>query len=309
MTPPTLDDDRIDTMRVAVMSAVRTDQQRRGRRVRRVAGGVAAAAVLVVAGTAGTTLVRSGSDLTSADSGSSGSSSGAAAESAPDPDAPTAPESTERQVVTTGQATVVASDPRREASRISAWVERLGGRVDARDEQGGDDTSARLTVRLPPGQVDAAVDLLADSGRVESVSFQDEDVTASVVDLDARIRALRISIDRLEDILTEADSNDQVIAAEGALTERQSQLESLTAQRDALGEDVALARLDIELVQRDGADDVDPGGFRGGLTAGWNALVGTVDRVVEVAGALLPWAVVGIVGYGAARVVRRVRRS
>ncbi len=59
--------------------------------------------------------------------------------------------------------------------------------------------------------------------------------------------------------------------------------------------------------QKAKADSVEPGGFKGGLTDGWNALVSTVNHVVEVAGALLPWAVILIALYAVYRLVSRRR--
>lgn len=331
MTTPTLDDTRVDAMRTKIMTAVDADVRSRGRRTRRVVTGLAAAAVIVVAGGIGVSIGSSGSDMTtasdsaaSARAGSDGAGSDSAgpeigaSQIAPEgvADAKNQDDSAtqlaapdERQVIRTGSATVIVSDPRREAGRIIDRIEALGGRVDSRSESGsGDTASAYLTVRVPTSRLTQAVDQLSESGEVASVSLQNDDVTSTVVDLDARIRALKISIDRLEKILAGADTSADVVAAEDALTQRQSQLEELTSQRAAIGENVSMARLDIDLVQEDQLDEVDPGGFLGGLTRGWNALIGTLNGVVEGAGAVLPWAGIVLLGYGAVRLVRRARR-
>lgn len=170
-------------------------------------------------------------------------------------------------------------------------------------------------MRVPSARLSQAVDQLSESGEVVSVSLQNDDVTSTVVDLDARIRALKISIDRLEKILAEADESADVVAAESALTQRQSELEAMTSQRDAIGEDVDLARLDIQLVQDEQIDDVDPDGFFGGLTRGWNSVISTLNGVVEGTGTVLPWAGVALLGYGLVKGVgalvrqRRTARS
>lgn len=216
----------------------------------------------------------------------------------------------DRQVVTTGSVQVSVSRPRQVAQQLSAWVETIGGRVDDRSETGsGDDAAADLTIRVPSGQVTATVDQLARYGTVEDVPVQNADVTAAAKDLDARIDALQLSIDRLERILTEAGSSGDVIKAEKALTQRQEQLESLQAQRKATADQVSLSTLSISLTQTARVDTVEPGGFGGGLRGGWNALVSTIDVVVEITGRLLPWAVVATVLLGTGRLVRnRTRR-
>jgi hypothetical protein len=150
---------------------------------------------------------------------------------------------------------------------------------------------------------------LATYGDVGTVDVQNQDVTAQGQDLDARIRALEISIDRLEKILADAGSSAEVVRAENALTERQEQLESLQAQRKALTDQVSLSTLHVELVQKGSASSVSPGGFQGGLTKGWDALVDTVNGIVSLAGVLVPWLAVALVVWVLWRVARRVSRA
>jgi hypothetical protein len=139
--------------------------------------------------------------------------------------------------------------------------------------------------------------------------MQNTDVTSQARDLDARIDALRLSIDRLTAILAGASSSRDVVQAERALTDRQEQLESLQAERKGLAEQVSLSTVTITLSQRATADSVEPGGFTGGLRDGWNGLVATVNRGVEVVGVLLPWAAIAAVVLLFVRLARRRRRD
>lgn len=316
MTTPTLHDDRVDAMRSSVMHAVDTDIKRRGRRARNVIG-LAAASVLVV-GLGGyaigsldssTTSASSSADDSSKEAGSSaGRTSMTEGESAGGDEKAVAPDDT-RQVVTTGEISVTVKDPRAVAQRLSTWVEGVGGRVDSRSESGsGSSASAYVTVRVPSTKVTATIDRLEAYGTVRDVRISNEDVTTQTKDLDARIDALQVSIGRLEKILADAGSSTEVIKAENALTQRQEQLESLQAQRKSVADQVALSTLSIDLSQRPTVDSVEPGGFTGGLRDGWNALVSTVNAVVEVAGVLLPWAAVAAVLLVGWRLVSR-RRS
>ena len=217
----------------------------------------------------------------------------------------------EREVITTGSVDVTVDDPRDVAERFAAWVEAASGRVDGRTESKDDEgrASASLTVRVPSDQMSKALAELATYGDVGTVDVQNEDVTAQGQDLDARIKALEISIDRLEKILADAGSSAEVVRAENALTQRQEQLESLQAQRKALTDQVTLSTLHVELVQKGSASSVSPGGFQGGLTKGWDALVDTVNGIVSLAGVLLPWLAVALVVWILWRVARRVSRA
>lgn len=319
MNTPTLTDDRVATMRSSVMHAVDQDIAKRGRRVRNTIG-LAAASVLVVG--LGSVAVNGLSNV-GVSSDDSGSSEGASMREAPRSgatnsdegasggdtslDESAAPEA-DREVITTGEVNVSVTDPRAVAQKISAYAESIGGRVDSRTENGeGDDASAFVTVRVPSTKVTATIDRLKTYGTVENVSLQNTDVTAQAKDLDARIDALRLSIDRLEKIMVNSDTSAELIKAETALTQRQEQLESLEAQRKQISDQVSLSTLSIDLSQKERPDSVEPGGFKGGLTDGWNALVSTVNNVVEVAGTLLPWAAIAFGLYGIYWVATRRR--
>jgi hypothetical protein len=317
MTTPQLEERRIDAMRDSVMAAVDADVARRGRRTRRVlAGTVAACAVVVIGGVGVTTFQSSGPGSdggdTAARSSAASDSAGAATDGALSNDLPEAAKAApdaDREVITTGSVNVVAKYPTGSAQKFATWVERHRGRVDQRTQNSDDGgTSAFLTVRVPSTQVSRAVDQLRTYGKVGSVELQREDVTAQGRDLDARIKALKISIDRLEKILADATSTGQVISAENALTQRQEQLESLRAQRTALSGQVELSTLSVDFAQKE-SSSVDPGGFRGGLEDGWDALVDVVNGIVSLAGVLLPWLGVLLVAGLAWLGVRRVRRT
>jgi hypothetical protein len=315
MSPaPVLTDRRVDDMRSAVMLAVDEDVRRRGRRVRRTFAAGVAAAVVVVAAPFGVSLMTT-STQSSDESGSdmASSSSGEAALDAPSrgtDDAGGKAADAERQVITTGTVSVTVDSPRDTAQRLSTWVDGAGGRVDSRSESGdGDEARADLVVRVPSDKVTATIDELDELGEVDDVSLQNDDVTGRTQDLDARIEALQVSADRLTAIMADAETSEQLIAAEAALTQRQEQLEALVAERKGLADQVSLSTLTIDLSQASSPSAVSSGGFRGGLVDGWNALADVVEATVRVVGVLLPWAAVVALLALAYRLVRRVRRS
>lgn len=323
--PPALDDERIALLRSGVMGAVDDDVRRRARRARLVSAGAGLAAVVLVVGTG---LQLAGSDST--DLGVSGardlsvdsaeraepgvavpeamSENAATAQgasgSAP-ADLSTQPVDADRSVITTGSATVTVDDPADAALELAEWTEDRGGRVDQRTDR---DESSTLTVRVPAGEVTAALEKLRDLGEVESSSISKVDVTSEVVDLDARIEALQTSVDRLNQLITSAATTSEVIEAETQLTYRQAELQGLRAQRDSIGDEVDLSTLEVRLQADRAAPSVEPGGFLGGLEKGWNALVNAVNGVVEGLGVLVPWLGVTAVVLVLVGLVRRFRR-
>jgi hypothetical protein len=301
-----MDDERAARLRQDVLHEIDADTERRGRRGRRLRAGVAAACAVVVLGGVGSTLLQPTGGSSSSDSASAGSSAevapGRSGDSASGGDAQddsggATSSQVERQVVTTGSATVRVDDPARAADRLAAWVGEDGGRVDQRSELEAEDgglASATMTLRVPAATVDRTVAELRRTGTVVSLDVGRDDVTTEVADLDARIRSLTTSVERLREILAEADDATDLLAVEQSLSDRQAELESLQAQRRVVGEQGSLATLTVELVARDTADVVDPGGFGGGLVSGWDALVAVTDTLVTWLGALLPWA--GLLG-------------
>lgn len=317
----TLTDDRIETMRSTVMNAVDSDIRRRGTRTRRTIG-LAAASVLVVGfGTFGLNAL-SGTDTTGGNESASTASDGKALEApgtyagedtsggaTTDEAAPDAArQDVDREIITTGSVNVTVDDPRESAQKVSTYVDSIGGRVDARSESTDDDyEAAHLEVRVPSAKVTETIAELKTYGDVTNVALQNQDVTPLTQDLDARIDALNVSIKRLEKIVAESTSSDELIKAEGALTQRQEQLESLTTQRTSMSDQVQLSTLSIELAEKSKAGTVEPGGFKGGVIDGWNALVDTLNHIVQLIGVILPWAAIGVVLYGAYRMVARRR--
>ncbi|WP_169736379.1 DUF4349 domain-containing protein, partial [Promicromonospora kroppenstedtii] len=287
----------------------------------------------LVAAVAGGTLVISLAACSGGgDSGSEAASDGGAARSemvAPDAAADQAgdaatgaigltearEEAVDRELVTTGNATLAAEDPFAAAEQISGLVEEAGGRVEARDERAETDDepgSASMTLRIPADRVSATLDALDKLGDVRDRHVETVDVTGTAQDLDARIEALRTSTDRLRELMAEADRTADLIEIEAELSTRQAELDSRVSERNRLSDEVAMSTLQVEIVaEGTPAAQAKPGGFVGGLTAGWSALVSTFNVVVLILGAIIPWLAFGgvvlLVVIGVRRQLARAR--
>jgi hypothetical protein len=267
------------------------------RTVRRLLGSAAAVLALVVLGGCS---APSGMDSGGADGG---------AVAVPQPaspgdeeGAPAGDADADRQVVTTASASLAVDDPAESAQRISELVESVGGRVDERTEwagSGGDDAegaSADLVVRVPSDELTGVLADLEELGDVASVSVSRSDVTSTVVDLDARISALRTSVARLQVLMEGAATTEALLEAEQALSERQQELESLLSRRAQLADQVELSTLSVHLATHGVAPAGGPDGFLDGFATGWRALTTAVGAGIIAVGVLLPWlAAVGLV--------------
>ena len=200
----------------------------------------------------------------------------------------------DRQVIVTGWMTVTVEQPLEAADEAVRIAESVGGRVDGRQEIAPneyDRGSAMLTLRLPAEDLNGTIDKLKELGTVQEVSLNSSDVTMVTQDLDARIEALRASIDRLLALVGTASDTESLIALETAISDRQAQLESLEAERRYYSDQVALSTITLNLISPADTPASEPVTFWDGLVAGWNAFVAFFAGLIVVFGVLIPWLV------------------
>lgn len=235
----------------------------------------------------------------------------------------------DREVIATATATLeVAAGDRasREATDAIAaaavasggYVESLsiGGAAGVRVDETGTtlpypDSGTRITVRVPSDALASTIAELDEIGTVTASQTSSQDVTTEAVDLRARVESAQASVDRLTELMSQAGSLADLLAAESALAERQAELESWQQQLEYLDAQVAMSSLTVSVVVPSDPVEADPAGFGDGLAAGWNGLVATLNGIVIALGFLLPWlvvaAVVWLLVWLTLRVVRRRR--
>lgn len=222
-----------------------------------------------------------------------------------------------RKEVVTGSVEITADKPIDAAGKIADRVREVGGRIDSRTEQpgtGDTDASATLTVRIPADKTDAFIDGLGGIGKVTRVSTNRDDVTMQWEDLDARIKALQASVDRLRGLIANATNTADLINAEQALSSRQGELDSLTAQKRHLDDQVALSSLSIDITTTTKKVDAERAdSFWEGIVDGWNSLVDWLKDAVVFTGKAIPWlgflVLLAAVVWGIVRTVLRRKKS
>lgn len=247
-------------------------------------------------------------------SNNAGAVADSATGTAPEFGPPQAPPEEKRDVVRTASVTMTVPDPSKAADEAAVMVERADGRVDSRTEDAGSGSGRAVTsvvLRVPAATLDEVVRELKTLGTVETASTTAEDVTAARVDLDARIKALQTSVDRLLAIMGDARDPEALIAAENALSQRQAELDSLRAQREELGDQVAYSTIDVSFYAETvgGPASKKYEGFIGQIERGWDALVAVATAAVLLLGLMLPWlgllTVLGVAAYAAVRWAQR----
>ncbi len=231
----------------------------------------------------------------------------------------TAPLAGPRVVRTADVAVRVASDGfSRAFDQINAVAVAEGGYVsasttsagstasgdDARDER---PRSGDLTVRVPADRFDAVRRTLAGLGTIESEQIRGEDVTAQIVDFDARLKSLQAEEDALRTLVGRATAVGEVLQVQSQLFQVRQQVESLQAQRTQLDQQASLATIHVSLTEPGAAvqPSPEPAGLAHALERALAGSVAVVGGTIVVLGWLAPVALVGLLAWGVVRLRRR----
>lgn len=171
---------------------------------------------------------------------------------------------------------------------------------------------SRVVLRIPSDDFDAAMLDLAELGKVTASTRKAEDVTAQVIDTEARIRAQEQSLERVEVLFAQAQNIRDIVAIEAQLSRRQADLDSLKGQLAFLEDQASLSTITVYLELAPEEKTATPkrdddNAFVSGLKNGWDALAEVGAGLATVSGALLPFAIVALLlGVPAALLGRRV---
>ena len=199
----------------------------------------------------------------------------------------------DRQLIQTASIALRVDDVAETATAITSYVNGIQGRIDSKNEYRNPDssaiTSADFMIKVPSDKLDEALDRLKTFGDLEGFSTSATDVTLQVVDLDARIAALQNSISSLKKLLEDASNVSDLLAAEAALTQLQSELDGLTSQRNYLADQIDLAAIWVSVYPKNSLAAIKPIGFIAGLEKGWEEIVKFASNLTTWSGLALPW--------------------
>jgi hypothetical protein len=197
---------------------------------------------------------------------------------------------------------------------VVALSDRHGGQIYERSINITDDRSstASFVIKLPPENVEAAIDALDAIGVRPTASQGTEDVTTQVVDIDARLVTAQASLDRVRKLLEAATDLGQVLSLESQLTERETLVEQYTAMKRALSNRVSLAtlRVQLSLSPEPATTTVEPKDDKptigNAFRSGWKGFVNVLAAIMIFIGYTAPFLV--IVALGAAVLIPLSRR-
>lgn len=212
-------------------------------------------------------------------------------------------------IVRTGELDVEVTDLQATLQQAQSLVNGLGGYISGSRESNDLNTEfASITYRIPVERwYDALTALRALGTRVIGEHIDAADVTADVVDLDARLTNLRAAETQYQGIMAQATTIDDVLKVQKVLNDTRGEIERLQAERDNLASRAALATLTVNWQVPTTASAVANQGWDLGreVDRAFAALVTFTQGLATLAiwlgiaflPILLPVALIGLVGY------------
>jgi hypothetical protein len=150
-------------------------------------------------------------------------------------------------IIYTGSLDLEVTDVDAAVNQATQLIAAMGGHVAASRASNTDSgKGATVTYRIPAERwAEALAAIKGLASKVVNENTGSEDVTAQVVDLDARLANLRVTETALQSIMDRATTITDVLKVQGELTKVRGDIESLTAERDLLASQAALATLDV----------------------------------------------------------------
>lgn len=156
----------------------------------------------------------------------------------------------ERSIIRRGESVLRVDRVKEAAKQVLAIVKKHNGFVQSSTEQlSMDSPMMNLEARVPVDRFDTVLVELEQVGTLLSRTTGSEDVTMQVVDLEARLKSLKLEEQAYQRILLQAKKIPDVLQVQQRLTEVRGQIESMQAQYKTLREQVAYSTINIVLQQ------------------------------------------------------------
>lgn len=218
------------------------------------------------------------------------------------------------QIAFTVEVSLAADHVADAARRVQKLAADAGGFVFGQQSSYSGVEEARLTLKVPADRLDQVVRDVEKLGTLARDVRRADDVTAQAVDLDARITAATSSLERVRALTAKASSIGDVTSVDGEITRRETELEQMLGQRRQLGDQVALATIEVDITRTPKAVAAasHPGDSFKNVPGVGRALASSINALVVIArvvGAGIGYAVpFGVVLGLPLLVVARVRR-
>lgn len=159
---------------------------------------------------------------------------------------------TQTRIIKTGVLAVEVDSYEEAADQVQSIVQEHGAFVadTSTQERTGGALAGQFVIRVAPDRFETLFASLKGIGRVEAENVKSADVTADYVDLEARIATLRITEQRLAELITNksfVDKMSALLEVEREMTRIRTQIEHFTGRLRVMADQVALSTITLSL--------------------------------------------------------------
>jgi len=204
------------------------------------------------------------------------------------------------------------------AESLKAAVSACGGYFESSDVYGSSSYENDLkygsyTVRIPQDRLDSFLENLGDAGHVLSKNETTEDITLQYVDTESHITALKTQQEKLMALMDKAESMEDVLKIESALTEVRYELEYYESTKKQYDNKVSYSTVRISIQEvRERTPDIEPGiGTRikdGFMNAMENMGEGFVDIFVWIITCIPYFLTIAVVAAVIIVIIKKIRK-
>ena len=230
----------------------------------------------------------------------------------------------ERIVIKNANLSIVVVDPGEAMTSITRMAEGMGGFVvnsnlyKAYTNDGIEVPAAYLTVRVPSGQLDAAltqIKALVEDAKTDILSenVSGQDVTMEYTDLQSRLRNLEAAEEQLTSFMDKATKIEEVMQVYNQLNQVRSDIEVLKGQIKYYDKSARLSAITVNLTAKESIKPVEIAGWKP-VGIARDAVQALIDTL-KVIGTILIWVVILvlpvalIIGLPTWLIIRAVRRN
>ncbi|CAN5473743.1 hypothetical protein BH11ARM2_BH11ARM2_14860 [soil metagenome] len=187
----------------------------------------------------------------------------------------------QRAIIRTGSVSLRVDQLQSAESRLRKIAASEGGWIDGLD---GGEESTVATLRVPSDRFDATMASVLALGKPLSRKVSQEDVTDQIVDLGARMKALRAEEAAYVGMLAQTRSLSDTLEVRSRLGSVRQEIEQADASRTNLARKAAMSTLEVTLMPMPVATPQgnDPGWFSASLADAVGTFGGLVRSVVAV---------------------------
>lgn len=213
----------------------------------------------------------------------------------------------ERKIIKNGHLYLHVDSYKTAADHIKNMVNEMQGYIVSENTHVYDEErkllAGSLALRVPQERFDEALERIENMGIAQNRNIDTQDVTEEYVDIESRLKAMRLKEERLLAILNKSGSLGDVLAVENELARTRADLEALQGRLKYLDNRTELSTINVQVRETlTPVKQIKTTGLHGVLTRTQEAFIKSINTIIigfgnfiVALGAYLPFIVLGII--------------